>query len=310
MTDTLQLEQNTLELEIALENIENLVGGPGFSRELQNIESLLKHMRMPAEQSAPLLARIEAMRSQQQNERNEASTNLRNEVDERLNGVSVPTQEETQVAEDFKSLQSQLQKAWQALEDIRLWLELEGRRLNRADRDACWQSLKALRSQQYEARQILQGRLVERADILIKEAIEVVENPSLRDAREGFKNLQKELGGMPLKPIDRQRFRTEFDKLWNRLQERSKQHREERQQRQEDGIRRLEDALQKVESFIERKEPEIQTQEQRLEQTGWHEQDQIERRIAQDKEALEDARRRQGELQAKLADARNRLNRN
>jgi hypothetical protein len=310
MTDTLQLEQNTLELEIALENLENLVGGPGFSRELQNVEGLLKHMRMSAEQAAPLQARLDALRGQQQTQRNEASTGLRSEVEERLTGISVPTPEEAQASDDFKTLQSQLQKAWQALEDSRLWLEMEGRRLNRTDRDACWLTLKTLRSQQYEARQILQGRLVERAEALVQEAGEVVENTSLRDAREGFKNLQQELGGMPLKPADRQRFRGEFDKLWNRLQERSKQHREERQQRQEDGIRRLEDALQKVESFIERKEPELQAQEQRLEQTGWHEQDQIERRIVQDKEALEDARRRQGELQAKLADARNRLNRN
>ncbi|PIQ25642.1 hypothetical protein COW36_21610 [bacterium (Candidatus Blackallbacteria) CG17_big_fil_post_rev_8_21_14_2_50_48_46] len=309
MTDTLQLEQNTLELQIALENLESLVGGPGFSRELQNVEGLMKHMRLPAEQSAPLQARLDALRSQQQAQRNEASQILRTEIEERLNNVVVPSNEEVMAATDFKALQSILQKAWQALEDSRLWLEMEGRRLSRMDRDACWQTLKTLRSQQYEARQSLQGRLLERANILVSEAAEVIENTSLREAREGFKAIQQELGGMPLKPVDRQRFRGEFDKLWNRLQERSKAHREERQQRQEEGIQRLEEALRKVEAFIERKEPEVQAQQERLEQTDWHEQDQIERRMGQDKEALEDARRRQGELQAKLEDARNRLNR-
>lgn len=310
MTDTLQLEQNTLELQIALENLETLVGGPGFSRELQNVEGLIKHMRLPAEQAAPLLERLEILRNQQQAQRNEASSSLRGEIEERLNSILIPSVEDVQSAEDYKALQSQLQKAWQALEDSRLWLEMESRRLNRIDRDACWQILKSLRSRQYEARQTLQNHLIERAELLVRKAAEVIENTSLREAREGFKTIQQELGAMPLKPAERQRFRSEFDKLWNRLQERSKAHREERQQRQEDGIRRLEEALSKVETFIERKELEIQVQEQRLEKSDWHEQDQIERRLKQDKEALEDARRRRSELQVKLADARNRLNRN
>ena len=222
MTDTLQLEQNTLELQIALENLETLVGGPGFSRELQNVEALMKHMRLPAEQAEPLQARLEALRGQQQAQRNEASTGLRAEVEERLNAIAVPGTEDVEQATDFKALQSQLQKAWQALEDSRLWLENEGRRLNRLDRDACWQTLKNLRSRQYESRQVLQTRLFERAETLVREAAEIIENPSLRDAREGFKNVQQELGALPLKPADRQRFRGEFDKLWNRLQERSK----------------------------------------------------------------------------------------
>lgn len=143
---------------------------------------------------------------------------------------------------------------------------------------------------------------------MINQAIAVVENPSLREAREGFKALQQALGALPLKPKDRQHFRNVFDKLWHRLQERSQAHRIEWQQRQQEGIRRLEEALHKVESFIQRKTLEIQTQEQRLANSNWHQQDQIEQDIQKNKAVLEDACRRQSELQTKLADARQRLN--
>ena len=72
-------------------------------------------------------------------------------------------------------------------------------------------------------------------------------------------------------------------------------------------MQKLEEALHRVESFIHTREGELKNQQERLQETHWHEVEQLEKKVSRDEAQLKDAHRRKIEIQAKIEDAQKRL---
>lgn len=297
-------EQNRLELQIAIEQLQESIGQPNFGEKLTKTEELFRLLHLSESEKQPLQEQLNQLRQHHQRGRHDASAKLRQEVEERLGGIILSSDLEPH---DWSARQLQLDQAKQILEDTRLWLEMEGRRLTNTDRDDCWQQLKARQQESRNIRQQFHTDALAAAEQILAQAREAVQNGPWRTVRETFKNCQSSLKALPLRGREREQFRQHFDQLWQELQARSLEHRQAAKQRQEVGLHKLSEALSKVQHFIARKEQELEAQKRQLEQADWFDFDRLKEAIARGEEALADAQRRQTEIQAKLTAANHSL---
>lgn len=295
-------DQNHIEALLALEQLETQIGQKGFRHELQRLNELLKSMKLSSEEQKEFQERLNALQERQNSWQSEQSRGLLESVQQKLDQARALMQP----VEPFETQQAHFQQAYDVLESLHHLLEFERFNLTRQDRDASWEQLKACRYSLREARNAASAQVASHAEMLFAQAQKAVESQRFREAKESFQALQKEVNQLPLQREARAKFRERFNTLWEQLQAQGKQQREAAQQRRAEGLRKLEDALHRVESFIVRKEQEIKQQEQRAQEAHWNEVDPLEKQLAKDKEALEDSRRRQSELKAKIEDARSR----
>lgn len=301
------VSQNYQEALLALEQLESLLEGSGFRREVQKTEALLQNMTLSAEEKEPLQARLEALKQKQQNWRSEHSS----ETKSMLEGLLADIERQLELPADsanWEQQRNQLNEAQNLLDQTMEKLKAVGRELTKADEDECWQAFKQLRRNHKRLRQQISQDLATSAENLLQEAkAAVADERSLRRAREIFKESQSQVNQMPLWRETRQRFQQAFNELWKELQLRSREQREASQQRQEAGLQKLEDALSRVELLLERKREDLHHHEERMQEAHWNEVDPLERQQQRLQADVADAERRQQELQAKIADARNRL---
>lgn len=309
MNSTLSQEQNLQEAELALERLKEHVGQGSFQKQRQRTESLLQELKLDAATLAPIQERLQKMVSEQKEIRSESSDKIRQEVLELLaEARQLAVLPEGELAEIWEVAKTAFQSAQDKIELARTRLEMERRDLTREHQDECWTDLKSIRKELKRVRHELSQLLKETAETLYLKAEDAVQNQSLlREAREIFKDCQKQVNHLALRREQRKDYHSRFNRLWETLQERSAQHREERRQRQEEGLHKLEEALRRVESFIAGREPDLKAQQERLQDTHWHEVDRLEKQVSRDEQELTDALRRRSEIQAKIEDARNRL---
>lgn len=295
-------EQNRQEALLALEQLSELVGQRGFHHHLTRIQELLKSLKLVEPELGEINAQLEALRNRHHSWLSEQSSAMRQQVEEKLaaaRALFAP-------GGKWEEQQANFQKAYDGLEELHHLLEFERQSLTREDRDACWDALKAARKDLRETRNQASDQIEAQAEVWYQEAKHAVETFRFREAKDTFQALQRDVNQLPLRREHRQQWRDKFNTLWEQLQANGKAQREAAQQRQVDGRRKLEEALLKVESFIARKEQDLQVSEARMSDAHWHEVDPIEKQVQRDKHALEDARRRQSELKAKLEDNRSR----
>lgn len=290
-------EQNLLELQIAIEQLQESVNSPGFGEKLAQTEELFRLLALPEDAKALMQEQLQQLRQFHSQGRHDASAKLRQEVEQRLTAINTAP-----IADnlDWPARQSQLDQAKQILEDTRYWLEMEGRRLIASDRDACWHLLKARQQEIRDIRTQFHTEALAVAEQFLLQARQAVQNGPWRDVRETFKQCQLSIKQLPLRGREREQFRQHFDQLWQELQTRSQEHRQAAKQRQEEGLKKLEEALSKVAQFIKRKEQELETQQRQMEQADWFDYDRLKDSVAKGEEALVDARRRQTEIQEKI----------
>lgn len=283
-------EQNRQEALLALEQLSEGVGQRGFHHHQQRFQELLKSLKLAGPELEEIQARLEELKSKHHSWQSEQSGVVKRQAEEKLAAAR----------ELFKTFQ--FQQAYDALEEIHHLLEFERQSLTREDRDACWDALKAARKELREARSHAAEQVETQAQAWFDEAKQAIETRRFREAKDAFQALQREVNQLPLRRDQRQQWREKFNELWEQLQASGKTQREAAQQRQVEGRRKLEEALSKVESFINRKEQDLKAAEARMGEAHWHEVDPIEKQVKRDRDALEDARRRQRELKAKLED--------
>ncbi len=296
-------EQNRIEALLALEQLEEQAGQKGFGYHLNRFQELLRSLKLPESELEDINARLAAVQSTHRTGQSERSQVVRAGVDEKLSAARAlfASAEGT-----FQERQTRFQQSYDALEEIHQLLEFERQNLTREDRDASWDALKASRNELRSLRGEAAGQIESEAEALFAEAKQAVENRRFREAKEAFQALQREVNQLPLRRDQRTQWRDRFNQLWEQLQANGKAQREAAQQRNADGQKRLEEALQRVETFIHRKEEDLKTAEARMQDAHWHEVDPIEKQVSRDKDALEDARRRQADLKAKIEDAKSR----
>lgn len=296
-------EQNRQEALLALEQLNEQVGQKGFNYHQHRLQDLLKSLKLAGPELEEIQAELEALKTRHRSWQSEQSQAVRATVSEKLaaaRALMAPGEE------GFEGRQTRFQQAYDALEEIHHLLEFERQNLTREDRDACWDELKALRGELRGARSEASSQIETQAESYFAEAREAVENRRFREAKDIFQALQREVNQLPLRRDQRAQWRERFNQLWEQLQAKGKEQRAAAQARNVDGVRKLEEALQKVEVFISRKEEDLKGAEARMEGAHWHEVDPIEKQVQRDRDALEDAKRRQGELKAKLEDAKSR----
>ncbi|PKL75437.1 MAG: hypothetical protein CVV27_15395 [Candidatus Melainabacteria bacterium HGW-Melainabacteria-1] len=293
-------EQNRQEALLALEQLAEHVGQKGFHFHQQRIQDLLKTLKLNGPDLEDVQNQFEAIKTQHQSGQSEQSQVVRADVEAKLAAARALFEPQD------PSQPANFQQAYDALEEIHLLLEFERHRLTRSDRDNCWDALKATRNDLRTARGQAATQLDAKAERCFAEARQAVENNRYREAKETFQALQREVNQLPLRRDQRAQWRERFNQLWEQLQTQGKAQRETAQQRNLDGQRKLTEALLRVESFIARKEEDLKASEARMDGAHWHEVDPIEKQVKRDKDALEDARRRQAELKAKIEDAQNR----
>lgn len=307
--ESLHLEQNYQEGLLALEQLEEKAEAPGFDKEVRRIEYLLKNLKLTEAALTSLNERLEKMKTVLQTRRQEASAEVKAEVDQALNHlaslVEVP---EGYIGDIWEAARQRFDEAKTHLEATQELLKSKGRSLVREDQDAAWQRFKDLRKTYKKVRRQISDDLIQEAETFYVEAEKAVQEiKSLKDARQVFKEKQTAVNALPLWRQQRQVFRKKFNTLWQALQERSKASRGERQERQVQGLQRLEEALEHVNKLVAQKQESLAIQEQRLNEAHWSEVDPIERQLARDERDLKSALRRQKELLAKVEDARSRV---
>ena len=303
------VSQNFQEAQLVIEQLTSQVQSHGFRRELGRSEELLKNMTLDDPEKEALAAQIEGLKTQQESWKAENSQVLKQEFETALAEIekSIVVPEQT-ISEIWDSARQQLEGARKQLESLQEKLKAEGRNLTKADQDACWQRYKDLRKTQKKNRNNLSSALISEAEGYLSEAEAIVKNEdSLKLAREQFQVKQKQVNQMPLWREQRQRFHQRFNALWTELQARSKSLREDRQQRQEEGLQKLEEALEYTKKLVARKEEDNKVNEDRYNQARWHEVDPIEKHLQRSRKELDQALRKQRELEYKLADARKRM---
>ncbi|HEY9840814.1 MAG TPA: hypothetical protein V6D23_10190 [Candidatus Obscuribacterales bacterium] len=292
-------EQNRQEALLALEQLSEQVGLKGFNHHLQRVQELLKSMKLVEPELGEIQAKLDEMQTRHRSWQSGQSQALRNTVEEKIAAAKALYAGEAGGTEQ----QTGFQQAYDALEEVHHLLEFERQNLTREDRDDCWNLLKTTRKELRDARNQVADQIEAQAETWYLEAKEAVENRRFREAKDIFQALQRDVNQLPLRRDQRSQYREKFNGLWELLQVAGKAQREASQQRQVEGRRKLEEALSKVESFIARKEQDLKAAEARMGDAHWHEVDPIEKQVQRDKDALEDARRRQTELKAKLEDA-------
>lgn len=298
-------DQNHIEAILGLEQLEEHIGQKDFRFQQQRIQELIKNMKLGSAEQADLQARLTAVQERQKSYQSDQSQGVLQALDAKLNQAK-ELMGTGEVEISFEDQQKNYSLAYNLLEEVHQTLELEKYSLTRQDRDNCWTELKAIRNTLRKARQQATADLSGRLDALYIQAQEAIDTQRYREAKESFQALQREANHLPLRREQRQQVQERFNSLWEQLQVKGKSQREAAQQRRADGIRKLEDALHRVESFILHKEQDIKHQEERSQAAHWNEVDPIERQLQKDRAALDDAKRRQSELNAKLEDARNR----
>lgn len=293
-------DQNHIEALLGLEQLEQHIGQKDFRFQQQRIQELIKNMKLGSDEQADLQARLSAVQERQKSYQSEQSQGVLQAVDAKLNQAKALIETEA----SFEDQQKNYGQAYNLLEEVHHTLEFEKYSLTRQDRDNCWTELKATRNTLRKARQQATSDLSGRLETLYAQAQEAIDTQRYREAKESFQALQREANQLPLRREQRQQVQEKFNSLWEQLQIKGKTQREAAQQRRADGIRKLEDALHRVESFILHKEQDIKHQEERSQAAHWNEVDPIERQLQKDRAALDDAKRRQSELTAKLEDAR------
>lgn len=310
MTDeSLHLEQNYQEGLLALEQLEEKAESPGFEKEVRRLEYLLKNLKLTEAAQESLSARLEKTKHTLQARRQQASAEVKAEVDAALEQLAalvvVP---EGYIGEVWDTASKRFDEAKVQLEAAQELLKSKGRSLIREEQDAAWQTFKSLRKTYKKVRRQISDDLIQEAEKLYAQAEAAVNKSSgLKDARNAFKDMQTAVNALPLWRQQRQVFRKKFNALWQTLQEKNKVSQGERQQRQTDGLQRLEEALERVNLLVAQKTESLDLQEQRLNDAHWSEVDPIERQFNRDERDLKSALRRQKELLAKVADARARL---
>lgn len=303
------LDQNTLELEIALERLEEKLGDSSFSYHSRKVESLFQQIQSNASQ--PLKDKFDTLSEQHREKMSVESAKIKAEIDALIEAVEVPEMNES----NLREVQSRVDSSKHQLEKVQDELKTRQVGLTRKDQDATWQYLKEKRQSLRDVRKAMGTLVRDRAEALFVEAqTSVNEEVMLKVARQTFIDLQKEVNTLPLRRQDRQVYHEKFDTLWQTLQTRYKQHREEKKERQRqwkerqaDGLQRLEAALERVEQLIEKAKADIARNEGEVEESHWMDQDRIQGYLERDKSALKDAERRQQELLEKIADAKRRL---
>lgn len=310
MTDeSLHLEQNYQEGLLALEQLEEKAESPGFDKEVRRLEYLLKNLKLTEAAQESLSARLEKTKNILQERRQEASAEVKSEVDKALALLSsLVTVPEGYIGDVWDAASQRFDEAKVQLEATQELLKSKGRALIREEQDEAWQNFKALRKTYKKVRRQISDDLIQEAEKLYAQAEATVsKSNALKDVRNTFKEMQTAVNALPLWRQQRQVFRKKFNALWQDLQERNKVSQGERQQRQTDGLQRLEEALDRVNLLVTQKTESLDLQEQRLNDAHWSEVDPIERQFNRDERDLKSALRRQKELVEKVADARARL---
>lgn len=300
-------EQNRIEALLALEQLEEQAGQKGFGYHLNRFQELLKSLKMSESELEEINARLSAVQGSHRSGQTERSQIVRKTAEDKLaaaRALFAPAEGSEAGEGTFQERQTRFQQAYDALEEIHQLLEFERQNLTREDRDTCWDALKASRNELRALRGEAAGQIEAQAEALFAEAKLAVEGRRFREAKEAFQALQRDVNQLPLRRDQRTQWRDRFNGLWEQLQASGKTQREAAQLRNADGQKRLEEALQRVETFITRKEEDLKTAEARMQDAHWHEVDPIEKQVARDKDALEDARRRQADLKAKIEDAK------
>jgi hypothetical protein len=310
MTDeSLHLEQNYQEGLLALEQLEEKAESPGFEKEVRRLEHLLKNLKLTEAAQQSLSERLEKTKSSLQERRQEASAEVKTEVDTALAELaSLVVIPEGYIGEVWDTASKRFDEAKVKLEAAQELLKSKGRSLIREDQDEAWQTFKNLRKTYKKVRRQISDDLIQEAEKLYAQAEAAVgKSNALKDVRNTFKDMQTAVNALPLWRQQRQVFRKKFNALWQDLQDKDKASQGERQQRQTDGLQRLEEALERVNVLVAQKNEALDLQEKRLNEAHWSEVDPIERQFNRDERDLKSALRRQKELVAKVADARARL---
>lgn len=290
-------EQNRIEAEMAVDQLAEQLGKGDFRRAYRKTEGLLKALNMQDDEQ--LKARLEALHKEQYAEQAKISEELKAPLEAQIEKLAqlIETEAEAELAAQNKRMQD----ARDLLEATKAQL-IEARfKLIKSDEDELWTRFKSLRNQLKKSRNKMMSQVGDEADRLVLQAkTAIAEGQHMREVRETFKSCQKQVNSLPMRRQQRQQYREQFDVLWQKLQARSQQDRENRKQRHVDGKRKMEEALERVEGFIKAKSDDVAQLQERMSNVHWDEVDRLEKQLKKSEASLKDAKRRQRDLQKKL----------